>query len=57
MHGPLLIKKLDIAILIFYFVILKICPKLWAYFSLKFSCPTISDRTHVKKLKEVLIYT
>ena len=57
MHGPLLITKLDIAILIFYFVILKICPKLWAYFSLKFSCPTISDRTHVKKLKEVLINT
>ena len=54
---PLLIKKLDIAILIFYFVILKICPKLWDYFTLKFSWPTISDRTNVKKLKEVLINT
>ena len=59
MHAwrPLLIKKLDIAILIFYFVILKICPKLWAYFTLKFSWPTISDRTNVKKLKEVFINT
>ena len=55
--GPLLIKKLDIAILIFYFVILKICPKLWASFTLKLSWPTISDKTNVKKLKEVLINT
>ena len=55
--GPLLIEKLDIAILIFYFVILRICPKLWAYFTLKFSWPTTSDRTTMKKLKEVLINT
>ena len=57
MHAwePLSIKKLDIAILMFYFVILKICLKLWAYFTLKLSWPTIiiSDRTNVKKLKEV----
>ena len=54
MHAwrPLLIKKLDIAILIFYFVILKICPKLWAYIALKFSWPAISDRTNVKKLRK-----
>ena len=50
-------KKLDITILIFYFVILKICPKLWAYFTLKLSLPMISDRTNVKKLKEVSINT
>ena len=55
--GPLLINKLNIAILIFYFVNFKICPKLWAYFTLKFSWPTISDRTNVKKLEEVLINT
>ena len=50
-RGPLLIKKLDIAILIFYFVILKTCPKLWAYFTLKL------DWTNVKKLKQVSINT
>ena len=47
-----MIKKLDIAMLIFYFVILKTCPKLWAYFTLKFSWPTISDRTNMKKAHE-----
>ena len=51
------IKKLDITILIFYFVILKICLKLWAYLTLNLSWPTISDWTNVKKLKEVLINT
>ena len=49
---PLLIKKLDIAILIFYFVILKICTKLWAYFTLKFSWPIISDGTHLKSSRK-----
>ena len=51
--GPLLIKKLDIAILFFYFVNLKICPKLWTYFTLKLSWPIICTRTNVKKLNEV----
>ena len=55
--GPLSIKKLDIAILIFHFVILKICSKLWAYFTLKLSWPIVNDRTNVKKLKEVSINT
>ena len=54
MHASrlLLIKKLDIAIVIFYLVILKICPKLWTYFTLKLSWPVISDRTNVKKLNK-----
>ena len=55
--GPLLIKKLDIAILIFLFRNFKDFPKLWAYFTLKLSWPIISDRTNVKKLKEVSINT
>ena len=55
--GPLLIKKLDIAMLIFLFKFVnsKICPKLWAYFTLKLSWPVISARKNVKKLKEVSI--
>ena len=55
--GPILIKKLDIATLVFLFRNFKDLLQLWAYFTLKFSWPTISDRTNVKKLKEVLINT
>ena len=55
MGASLLFKKLDIAILIFLFVILKIFPKLWACFNLKLSWPRISDGTNVKKLKAVSI--
>ena len=54
-RGPLLIKKLDIAILFLYFVNLKICPKLRAYLTVKLSWPIISAWTNVKKLKEVSI--
>ena len=33
----------------FLFRNFKTCPKLWAYFTLKFNWPTISDQTNMKK--------
>ena len=47
------VKKLNLAILIFYLVNLKICLKLLAYFTLKLSCPIISAWINVKNFKEV----
>ena len=47
--GALLIKKLDIAILIFLFRKFNDLPQIVGLFTLKLSWPIISARTNVKK--------